>query len=185
MAGQARRAGDFWLNGVVWWRQAPTPKKAPLTNLTASSLDVRSGQDEIQVHMAEFRTIVTALIVCALAVLPATSASAAMRMAATMGSPASVEHDGGEPASMHGDCENHVAMASVETDAASAPTADDRGRCPDSGCSKCLCLGLAVTGVLSIGPTTPSFAFAAIPTGWATPSLQAPAIRLPSPPPRV
>ncbi|ODR96538.1 hypothetical protein AUC70_14780 [Methyloceanibacter stevinii] len=143
------------------------------------------GQDEIQVHMAKLRTIVTALIVCALAVLPATSASAAMRMAGTMGSALSVEHSGGEQPSMHGDCESHANMASSKKGTASVPSSGDSGQCPDSGCSKCLCLGLAMTGVLAIGPDTPSFAFAAIPTDWATPSLQAPSIRLPSPPPRV
>lgn len=135
--------------------------------------------------MAKLRTIVTALIVCALAVLPAASASAAVRMAASMGSAASVENGGGQPSSMHGDCEKHAAMAFAEKGTTSAPSSGDHRGCPGGSCSKCPCLGLAMAGVLAIGPATPSRAFAAIPTGWATPSLQAPSILLPSPPPRV
>ncbi|WP_108682897.1 hypothetical protein [Methyloceanibacter sp. wino2] len=135
--------------------------------------------------MAKLRTIVTALIVCALAVLPAASASAAMHMAGTMGSAVSAEHGGGEPVSMHGDCENHATMAAAEKDTASAPSSRDHGPCHGGSCGKCPCMGLAVTGVLAMGPATPTFVFTAIPTGWATPSLQAPSIRLPSPPPRV
>lgn len=185
MAGSARCPGKFGLNGAGWRRKASTVPEVSLTNLTASSLDAKGARDEIQLHMATLRTIVTALIVCALAVLPAASASAAMRMAGTMGSAASVEKGGGEPVSMHGDCESHAAMAAAEKGHASVPSSGDRGQCPDSGCSKCLCLGLAVTGMLAIGPATPTFVFAAVPTGWATPSLQAPSIRLPSPPPRV
>lgn len=134
--------------------------------------------------MAKLRTIVTALIVCALAVLPVASAGAAVRMAASMG-PVSIGISEAEQSSMHGDCENHATIAIAEKDDAPVPSSGDSGQCPGSGCSKCLCLGLAVTGVLAIGPATPSFAFAAIPSGWATPGLLAPSVLPPSPPPRV
>jgi hypothetical protein len=172
--------------------------QARLTNLTLSSLDGRGARYEIRGHMASFRPIITALIVCALAVLPAASASAAMRMAGTMGSMAAVEKGSAESSSMHSGCADHANMAVAEDmavakqhmaiakkDTASTPSADDRGACPVSGCSKCLCLGLAVTGVISTGPAAPSLSYSAILMGWATPSLLAPSILPPSPPPRV
>lgn len=140
--------------------------------------------------MASCRSIITALIVCALAVLPAASASAAMRMAGTMGSMAAVEKGSAESSAMHGGCADHASMAVQKDtaigkdDAESTPPAEDRGACPASGCSKCLCLGLAVTGVIATGPAAPLLLYAAIQTGWATPNLQAPSILPPSPPPR-
>ena len=135
--------------------------------------------------MAQFRTIMTALIVCALSVLPAASASAAMRMAAAMGTTPVANDAGKASAALHADCENHAGMVADRTGPSAVPAKSETGACPDRGCAKCSCLGVAVTGVLTMLPSTPSFAFVTVPATWATPGLVAPPNLPPSPPPRV
>lgn len=138
--------------------------------------------------MARFRTIVTTLIVCALAVLPAANAGAAVHMAGTMGITGAMHAmDAAGPVApaMSADCENHAKQASAH-DAGPSKPAERHGPCSDGACGgKCLCLGLAVSGVLAVAPATPSLPHAAVRTAPSTAHLRAASVVPPSPPPRV
>ncbi|ODR99193.1 hypothetical protein AUC68_04060 [Methyloceanibacter methanicus] len=136
--------------------------------------------------MARFRTIVTTLIVCALAALPAANASAAVHMAGTMGMTHAMDAAGPVPPAMPADCEKHATRASTHHDAGPASPAKPHGPCSDGACGgKCLCLGLAMSGLLAVAPTTPSLPLAAVRTARPTAQLRAASVVPPSPPPRV
>ena len=156
-----------------------------IDDLTVSSLDVRGFGAEIRIYMARFRTILTTLIVCALAALPAANASAAMRMAGTMGM-TGVTGMSGAPSAMSADCDEHAAMAPPHRKAGPAKSSEPKEPCSDTACGgKCLCVSLAVTGVLAMPPATLSFPHAAVQAARLTANLRAPSFVPPSPPPRV
>lgn len=173
--------------------------------LTASSLDLSSDAAEIVRHMQKLRTIVTALVITALAAFPAAGASAAMVMPMTtpmttpMATPgttsvaATASQDG-----MSGDCMRHAdEMQSHDRtpsrdivpgqDSAAPVKADEKGPCSHRGAcgNKCLCLGLAISAVLPAGPGTAAAPLASVaPVRLASPVRSLSGIP-PSPPPRV
>ena len=156
-----------------------------IDDLTVSSLDVRGFGAEIRKYMARFRTLVTTLIVCALAALPAANFSSAMRMAGTMGMSGATGMSGA-PSAMPTDCDEHAAMALSHDKASPAKSSEPQEPCSDMACGgKCLCVGLAVSGVLVMPPAPLSFPRAAIQTARLTANLRAPSLVPPSPPPRV
>lgn len=179
--------------------------------LTASSLDLSSDAAEIVRHMQKLRTIVTALVITALAAFPAAGASAAMVMPMTTpmttpgttsvaatassasGPSATASQDG-----MSGDCMRHAdEMQSHDRtpsrdivpgqDSAAPVKADEKGPCSHRGAcgNKCLCLGLAISAVLPAGPGTAAAPLASVaPVRLASPVRSLSGIP-PSPPPRV
>jgi len=170
-------------------RNARGPREVQLSivnDLTVSSLDVRGFGAEIRRYMARFRTIVTTLIVSALAALPAANASAAMQMAGTMGMTHAMDAVGTVPSKMPVDCDKHAKLAPGHDTAGPAKSTEPHGPCADGVCGgKCLCLGLAVSGVLAVAPATLSLPNTAVHTARLTANLRAPSVVPPSPPPRV
>lgn len=142
--------------------------------------------------MARFRSIVTALVTCALAALPAANASAAVHMAGTMGKSgalgmaSAMAVPGSTSSARPADCETHAHMAPHHQEPGATSAIKSQAPCSDGTCGgKCMCLGLAVSGVLVVSPAMPSLALAGVPTARLAANLRAPSVLPPSPPPRV
>lgn len=198
-----RRSLEFFVEFGLDRRGESVVSAAVAVNaLTASSLDVPGAGAEIERHMQKLRTIVTALVVTALAAFPAAGASAAMPVAMSVTattSLAAASQDG-----MSGGCLRHADMMQSQDmtlsrdiardrdivlghDSAAPVKAGEKGPCSNHGAcgGKCLCLGLAISAVLPAGPKTASVPLASILPVRLAPPVRSLSDIPPSPPPRV